>query len=350
MTGKPGGNDTSAKTRKRVSRPERYRKKREADPPALAYLAEKYRRSPEFGDLSVNSRRVYDLYLFRLVEGLAWIRLSEISDRASLRDFYDYRDRLAQQQIRIVTNRLGVTRPGQRVGGAYAANMAMSVLSALLGWAVERGEIDVNLARHVKPLGKRNTRARLILSAEDEARILANATPDFRRLILGALYTFLRMGDLIQLGQAHQRLDGWLHIIPQKTAPLGIEVSIPINAFGPLQELLAPGLTAGQFFRNRSIPWTKIAARAHWNRSLPPDLAHLHFHDLRGTAIQRAYEAGCTDAEVGTIAGKRFGAGTLGAYASASRSLALSAYAKLQQAYDRGVVVALPAVPEKNSA
>jgi integrase len=71
--------------------------------------------------------------------------------------------------------------------------------------------------------------------------------------------------------------------------------------------------------------WYKAAKRA--------GVDGLTFHDLRGTAVTRLAEAGCTEAEIAAITGhslKSVGA-ILDRYLARTKGLALAAIAKLEK-------------------
>jgi integrase len=78
-------------------------------------------------------------------------------------------------------------------------------------------------------------------------------------------------------------------------------------------------------------PWSasniKLRMRSLKARAFPAGDPGRTFHDIRGTAISRLYDAGCTDAEVASVDGHQIGRGTmLGRYAKRSRQLALNAF------------------------
>ena len=57
---------------------------------------------------------------------------------------------------------------------------------------------------------------------------------------------------------------------------------------------------------------------------------HLHWHDLRGTAISTLFAAGCSNAEVASISGHKIGGRSmLDAYAARSGELPINAFRKL---------------------
>jgi integrase len=176
------------------------------------------------------------------------------------------------------------------------------------------------------------------------------AAPDFAALVHGALYTCLRIGDLTKL-KWDMISGGWISLVPQKTRRLKIKVEIPVFAYPPMKALFESLPRVGDYvFTRAGRPWNTATARDHWDRGLPAPLAHLHFHDLRGTAVTRLLEAGCTDAEVAVVADKRIGQGTITAYAARTRKLALNAYAKLNAADQMGNVIELHATTENSGS
>lgn len=81
-----------------------------------------------------------------------------------------------------------------------SANRVLSSLKAALNFALERGMVKHGDAwRAVKPY-RGTTSARIrFLSPEEQVRLVNACPPDFRRLVLGALFTGARYGELCRL-------------------------------------------------------------------------------------------------------------------------------------------------------
>ena len=85
---------------------------------------------------------------------------------------------------------------------------------------------------------------------------------------------------------------------------------------------------------NLDRPWTSDGLRTSWYKAAKrAGITGLTFHDLRGTAVTRLAEAGCTEAEIAAITGhalKSVGA-ILDRYLARTKGLALAAIAKLEK-------------------
>ena len=81
-------------------------------------------------------------------------------------------------------------------------------------------------------------------------------------------------------------------------------------------------------------PWQPNAFRKAWgNVSRKAGLEDRTFHDLRGTAVTRLSEAGCTPQQIATIAGHslRDVSAILDKYLSRNDQIAVAAIAKLER-------------------
>lgn len=207
-------------------------------------------------------------------------------------------------------------------------------LSVVLNWAVDRGYMRDNPARglrHVKSV----SRSEVLWSPEAMEAFRAAASPQLRRVFDMARWTGLREGDVLDL-RGFQFHDGWLTVTPQKTRRLGVKVYLPYCALLPLGTLVT-GLFASRWRDDAHVlrdpqgqPWKPNTFRKVVVRTMrAAGLEGLHFHDLRGTLITQLLEAGCTDAEAGSISGHSIAKGNMRNYAARTRPLAESAYRKL---------------------
>jgi integrase len=54
----------------------------------------------------------------------------------------------------------------------------------------------------------------------------------------------------------------------------------------------------------KGTSWTHFGFQSSWRKAVAKaGLGDLHFHDLRGSAVSRLAEAGCTEAEIASITG-----------------------------------------------
>jgi integrase len=116
--------------------------------------------------------------------GIGSIRLSQLSARS----VGDFRDRLRDAKVTVVTTR-----------------KILSTLQQLLGYAVDQDMVGINVARGVKVIGRRDEGARKIVPPTKEAMraLLAAADQDFRIKLAFASATGVRAGELHALRWHH---------------------------------------------------------------------------------------------------------------------------------------------------
>lgn len=179
------------------------------------------------------------------------------------------------------------------------ANRNWTVLRAALNHAYTTGRVPGDEAwRRIKPF--RNVdRARTRFLSVAESKRLLNAMPaDFRRLARGALYTGLRLGELLALRVTHVT-DGQVHVRHSKagrprTVPLSVEGSEffdEIIAGKAGDELVFPRHD-GQSWKRMDA--SRYMARASVTAKIRPPAT---FHDLRRSYASLLINRG-TDAEV----------------------------------------------------
>lgn len=179
------------------------------------------------------------------------------------------------------------------------ANRVRSVFFAVLELAYRGGRVTKNDAwRRVGPFENvDHARTRALTAAE--ARRLLNALPaPFRRLAHAALYTGLRLGELLELRAADVD-DGKVWARHTKS---GRARSVPLNAEGSqFFEQLTAGKTGDAllFTRADGKPWGRMEVSRHMQRGctaakIAPTVT---FHDLRRSYATLLLNAGA-DAEV----------------------------------------------------
>lgn len=311
----------------RAAKAERERLDRERD--AIHMIAVAYYEAPEFKRLSPRWQAATRYYVGLIERRLGWMALSDLNDRRARDDFYELRDKHADQPAK--------------------ADKIMNVLRRLLSWAYERGRIEINHAINIPHLVSSSaSRSDFVWTEENEAAFLAVAKPEMAALFRMALLTGLRQSDLCALRWSD--IDGdWLVVKPAKTLQsTAVAVHLPIHALPPLAETIAGLARCSEFILTTDHygqPWTPENLKKRWRQTMATPGAglattDLRFHDIRGTTVTRLYSAGCTDAEVASISGHAIGGGTmLRSYAARTRALALNAYRKWWQAMQGGTVV-----------
>lgn len=116
--------------------------------------------------------------------GIGSIRLSQLTARSVA----DFRDRLRDAGVAVVTTR-----------------KILSTLQQLLGYAVDRDMIGINVAQGVKVIGRRDEGARKIVPPSKDAMraLLTVADQDFRVKLAFASATGIRAGELHALRWRH---------------------------------------------------------------------------------------------------------------------------------------------------
>lgn len=209
-------------------------------------------------------------------------------------------------------------RPSYRLpgvkGGEVGINRLLARLRHVFSWAIEHGHIEatpfkrgtqtvVRLTSHVeRPRARR-------LDIGEEARLLAAAGPHLRALIVAALETGCRLGELLSLQlsqveyveQAKDRAARWLMLPASKTKTgetRRVPVSTRLRAVIALRELAPDGKRhepTAYLFGNEAgeqVKSIKTAWRATCRRA---GIEGLHFHDLRREFGSRLLESGASE-------------------------------------------------------
>lgn len=277
----------------------------------LQALLNAYQRSPYFTDKAPRTQADYRALIAKIERKFGRFPIAALSDRRARGEFLNWRDELAKTSRR-------------------QADYALAVLALVLAWAFDRGDAPANpLERPSKTY--RADRAGQVWSDADIAAF-RKAAPTHLRLALDlALWTGQRQGDLLRLTWGSY--DG--ATIRLRQSKTGRRVVIPVAS--ELRTALEAAKTKRKGLTiletTRGTPWTSDGFRASWSK-VPVDLHGLTFHDLRGTAVTRLAQAGCTVPEIATITGhalKEVETILDAHYLSRDRCLAESAIAKLEK-------------------
>jgi integrase len=179
------------------------------------------------------------------------------------------------------------------------------VLSVLLSYAVDPlGRIAGNPCHGIKRLYGGNSRAEIIWTETDIARLKEVTSAEVGHAVDLAAHTGLRLGDLVGLSWSHVGKDSI--VIATGKSRGKREAVIPL--YDALKTVLAaiPRRATTILTNSSGIPWTKAGLRSSFSaarqRAGLGD-ANLHFHDLRGTAATFFYTAGLTERVVAEIMG-----------------------------------------------
>ena len=178
-------------------------------------------------------------------------------------------------------------------------NRDIAVLKRLFNLAMDWNLVDKNPLKKAA-LFRVEEKLMRVLTPDEELRLIEAAAPHFRPLIIVAINTGMRRGEL--LGLHWEQVDLQTGTIAVEHSKSGRVRHIPINktAMETLNEL--PGPRAGHVFHYRGLPIkdTKTAFKGAVRRAKIP---HCRFHDLRHTFATRLVLAGVDLATVKELMG-----------------------------------------------
>jgi integrase len=203
---------------------------------------------------------------------------------------------IGRKQIMTLRDAIATTR-GNGAGTGFGR-----VASTMFGWAVDRGWIDHSPVHRIRALPGGT------LPAWTEAQIahaMASLPEPFRRVVVLALHTGQRRGDLCAMRWA-QIAGSTVRLRQGKT---GVELAIPIGAELAGEMAAWRRDTPGEHVlkQPQGLPWTdnhmsRAMAKALREIGLP---ARLNVHGLRKAAARRLAEAGCTIHQIAAITGHK---------------------------------------------
>jgi integrase len=302
--------------------------------------------SPEEPSASLTFDKFADLYTDRYVRatGLASADTTEYR-LAPIRRFFGSRPIASIQPADIEDFFAAMRQPARlrrtdgplRVRTPATLNRFRSMLLHMFNWAVARRYLERSPMRHggvaiFRPELEDNLRRRRV-SVEEEERLLAESTEYLRPLIVCALDTGLRRGEMLALTWADvDARPGWIRVrgvtaksgktrfVPVSTSRLEAVLDyLRLDAAGDSKPVDAPVFSneAGEPIQDFRYAWEATVLRAHgvrpaWRRDgsgYPPDCREalhridLHWHDLRHEYASRLVEKGVPLSQVRDLLG-----------------------------------------------
>ncbi|MGX7741532.1 site-specific integrase [Rhodopseudomonas parapalustris] len=292
----------------------------------LNSLIRKYTGSDEFAALAASTQADYRRMLTTVEVEFGDMPMEALEDPRVRRDFLDWREKVS------------------RASGAREADNRLSVVSAMLTWAVERGHL---LNNHVKGFRRlyHSNRAEIIWLPEHVAAFMKVAPVELQRALIIALHTGQRQGDILHMpwsaydGKAVTVRPAKNNRGGRRAAAVRVPCTKALRTMLDKLKRVSPLILAtktGKAFQKRYFArqW-EIATKAAGLDAVVVDGGEpvgLHFHDLRGTAITMLSEAGCTPQEIAAITGhslKRIHE-ILERYLARTKTLAEGAIAKFE--------------------
>jgi integrase len=286
-------------------------KRRRSD--VLTSILDAYEASADFRQLADRTRADYKKHLRAIAVEFGDFPLAALPDRRSRGRFLEWRDQLAAFSKR-------------------SADYRFAVFARALSWAHGRGLVLCNPLERPGRL-YRAERRDSVWTVADENSFLECAPRRLHLALHLALWTGQRQGDLLAL--TWYAYDGkYIRLRQRKT---GRRIVIPVAA--PLRAVLDEAKRQRKdavtiLTTEGGRAWTSSGFRASWRKACAKaKIADLTFHDLRGTAVTRLAQAGCSVPEIATITGHSLADVSAildGHYLSRDVTLAESAIRKLE--------------------
>ncbi len=179
----------------------------------------------------------------------------------------------------------------QAVVSIATVNRDMACLKKILGVAVDWNKLVPRFPLKKIEIAKENNMRTRVLSPVEETRLMEKAGPRLTPLIILAVNTGLRLGEIRKLRREHINFSTRFITVPAENSKSKKIRQVPMNAVVlDLLRGLAPA--AGYVFRNRSGEHYK-SIQAGWASALrKAGIKDLWFHDLRHTFATRFIERG----------------------------------------------------------
>lgn len=182
------------------------------------------------------------------------------------------------------------------------ADARLGALAQVISWAKKRGEIDKHPLEQWPRL-YRVDRADRIWTKADLVLLLRGAEPDFRRAVLLAAFTGLRLGDLVRLAWADVGKDAITLSTAKSRGKRVVVVPITPKVRAILRQIGRKDVGA-VLTHSRGKPWTAWGLQTAMQRAKTrTGISELRFHDLRGTAATHFVRSGLAMVDVATIMG-----------------------------------------------
>jgi len=207
-------------------------------------------------------------------------------------------------------------------------NRDVAVLRHLLYWGVEEGLMHSNPLARLR-LPKERPMPRPVITIDEERRLLAVAPSHLQRLIIAALETGMRRGELLNQQWEHIDLTRNVLTVSRSKTIEGEQREIPLTTrVQALFNICHP--TAGPVFTYDGQPLHGI--KTAWRSTLRrAGVRPIRFHDLRHTFNTRLLEAGVLQEVRKALMGHVSGGGVNARYTHIELPLKRDAIAKLEQ-------------------
>lgn len=269
---------------------------------SFVYQGRRYRKSTGTGDRKL-AQKICDSIKGKVVEGKWFPELPSenktFKDLVEKFEFYipprshstyqsyikDFQKFFGDRLLSSITPKL-VDEYRQSKGGVF--HVRLVVLKRMLNIAVELGWFEVNPLAKLKDNEKQNIRVRW-MSDEEERKILSNLPEWFKEIVIFALNTGMRIGEIVNL--TWKDVDLFRKTITVLKTKSNKPRTIPINS--KLYEILLRKSKVRSIVSDKVFSFTKAQIQNFWVATCKGlKIENLHFHDLRHTFATRLAQQG----------------------------------------------------------
>lgn len=240
-----------------------------------------YRHSPEFDRLQASTKRDYRRWLDRASERFGDAPIAVFTRPEMRGKIIEWRDQWASQP--------------------RTADKASVMMATILGWAVERGILSVNVAAGIRQLHRVNKSDQVW---EDRHWQAITGIGDYPPHVMDALrlasLTGLRLGDLVRLTISDVGEKAIILITRKRKGRAVIPILPELRNL--LDRLIDERDTGTVLLNSRGGSWTESGLGTVFQRRKPEGFDRT-IHDLRGTYVTWLAMKGLTDDEIARIVG-----------------------------------------------
>jgi integrase len=215
---------------------------------------------------------------------------------------------------------------GKRISDT-TVNRDLEALRSILFWAVDEGLLSTNPLSRVRMTRERK-KPRFVLSVAEEELLLQSAAPHLRAIVVAALDTGMRRGEILSQRWEHVDINRQLLSVTHSKTPEGEAREVPLT--GRLLEFLrAQRKPEGLVFTFKGQPIHKI--KTAWMTAIRrAGIRYYRFHDLRHCFNCRLMEAGVLQEVRKALMGHSTGEGAHSTYIHVELPIKRDAIRKLE--------------------
>jgi len=206
-------------------------------------------------------------------------------------------------------------------------NRDLEALRSMLFWAVDEGLLSTNPLSRVRMTRERK-KPRFVLSVAEEELLLQSSAPHLRAIIVAALDTGMRRGEILTQRWEHVDFNREILYVTHSKTPEGEAREVPLT--GRLLEILrAEPQPEGLVFTFKGQPIHKI--KTAWRTAIRrAGIRYYRFHDLRHAFNCRMMEAGVLQEVRKALMGHSTGEGAHSTYIHVELPMKRDAIGKLE--------------------